>query len=168
MALTHRRPSVRAPEPLVHRYRFRTMRPFLLVIGGVWIVMSTVIAVQLVLSPRHRRLSRRLGSRPILTLPAMVIVGVGSVIAGLLSPPSLPLTVVCMTPIFILGVIQRRQLRERDDLPPPLARMLDVPINPLTQLRHPIRTARSQWAAMGHPIRSRRETWAWEDEQPAD
>jgi hypothetical protein len=56
------------------------MRPFLLVIGALWLVMATVVGLQLLLSPRHRRLSR-LVSRPFLTLPAMIIVGVGSVVA---------------------------------------------------------------------------------------
>ncbi len=155
-------PSGAARTPLP----FLKMRLFLLGIGGSWLVMAALVALELVLSPRHRGASRRLDSRPLLTLAAMIIVGVGSVVAGLLSPPSLALAVVCMTPMLVLGVIQRRQLRERDDLPPPLARMLEVPVNPLTHLRHPIRTTRAQWAAMGHPICSRREMRAWQNKQP--
>ena len=98
----------------------------------------------------------------------MLIVGVGSVLAGLRSPPSLLLAVVCLTPMVVLGLIQRRHLRALDDVPPPLARALEVPVNPLIYLIRPIRTTRAQWAAMGHPIRSRREMRAWEDQQPED
>jgi hypothetical protein len=144
------------------------MRLFLLIVGGLWLVLAAVGTAQMLLSALRRRKAHRLGVPPLATLGAMVIAGVGSVMGGLLTPPSLPLAVVCLTPMLVLSVIQRRQLRERDDLPPPLARMLDVTVNPLMQLRHPIATARALWAAFGHPIRSRREMRDWEARQPED
>ncbi len=59
-------------------------------------------------------------------------------------------------------------LARRDYLPPPLARMVALPTNPLTLLRHPVRTARAEWAAFGHPLRNRREMKAWKQDRRDD
>ena len=144
------------------------MRTYLLLIGGLWLVLAVISGAEMLLSARHRQSSRRLGVRPWPTVAVMVIVGCGTVFAGMLSPPSLPLAVASLAPMLVLSVIQRRHIRGRDDLPPPLSRMLQVPVNPLMQLRHPIRTARAEWAAFGHPIRSRREYRSWQEQQPHD
>lgn len=143
--------------------RFHRMRWLLVAGGGLWLVLAAAEALQMLLSPRHRRTARRFGIPPLLTLAVEVIAGVGNVVAGLLSPPSLLVAGGCLAPMLVLSVIQRRRLQDRGDLPPPVSRMLAVPVNPLTQLRHPIRTARAEWAAYGHPIRSRRELHDWED-----
>jgi len=56
-------------------------------------------------SALRRRKAHRLGVPPLVTLGAMVIAGVGSVMGGHLTPPSLPLAFVCVTPMLGLSVI---------------------------------------------------------------
>jgi len=141
------------------------MRWALLIAGGLYLVMFVVGGAQMALSERRRQLWRRQGTKPALMLAAIAFAAGGSIAGALRSPPSLLLAVLGILPMAVLGGRQRRRLRARDDLPPPLARMLEVPMNPLKRIRHPVRTWKAQWAVVGHPIRSRREAKEWEARQ---
>lgn len=133
--------------------------------GGCWLVVALAGAIGQVVSARRRRLTKTLAIPPSVTAAALAFAGFSSLGLGLAADPNPSVMVLCMAPLLVVGVVQRRRMRDRDDLPPPLARMFALPLNPLTQLRHPVRHAQAQWAIFGHPLRMRREMRAWHEER---
>lgn len=117
--------------------------------GSFWLVAALANGLGYAFSPRSRRVAKSLATPPALSIAAAAFAGISSLAASLLTDPALGLMLICLAPMFLLGFVQRKRMSERDDLPPPLARMFALPMNPLVQLRHPVHQARAQWAAFG-------------------
>lgn len=138
-----------------------------LLAGSFWLTMAAVGGA-LALSPRRRQADRTLALPRSWGFSALVLTGIGTLIAGLTAHPGTGLMLVCMAPVIVLGIVQRKVVGSRPDLPPPMARMYAVPFSPVDQILHPVRTARAQWSAFGHPFRSMRELRQWQDDRRED
>lgn len=132
--------------------------------GCFWLIIALTSGLGYVFSAQRRRLAKCLAIPPSLTFAAAAFAGISSLgVALLLTHPPAGAFLVCLGPMILLGFVQRKRMSGRDDLPPPVARMIAPPMNPLTQLRHPVRHWQAQWAAFGHPLRSRHEMREWHE-----
>jgi hypothetical protein len=133
------------------------MRWVLLAIGAMFLWS----AVQNIVSARHRRLLSAVGGDR-LSLLVMALVGVGATVSALYETPW-PFYVAWL-PMFAVAIRDRRRAVGQDLLPPPVQRMLAIPLNPMRMLRHPFSHVRQAWHIVAHPLRDRREMRVWYDE----
>ncbi len=133
------------------------MRLFLLVSGIGMLVFTLAGVARRGLSIKHRRRAEAVGTSAA-TVGAMLLLGTSYIVAAALD--SLWPLAAAFFLLFLVNARVRREIAQRD-VPPPVRRIYEVPTNPLSLIKHPIRYCRMLWAAFGHPLRDRAEIEAW-------